>query len=77
MMLRNLTGGFAQICWFAAKIPQVEWQAIVDALVASMRKDRFAEGFAGAVVACGAVLKLHFPADGENPDELPDRLYVI
>ena len=61
----------------AEKIPQGEWQAIVDALVAHMRKGEVADGFVGAVKACGAALQKHFPADGAKANELPDKLYVI
>ena len=61
----------------AAKIPQAEWQAIVDGLVAKAREDRVADGFVAAIAACGQALKAHFPASSSDSNQLPDRLYVV
>ena len=61
----------------AAKIPQPEWQAMVDALVEHCRTGRTADGFVAAVATCGALLHAHFPARPDDVNELPDRLYVI
>jgi putative membrane protein len=60
----------------AAKVPAAEWQAAVDALIAHMRDNRIAAGFAAAVAQCGEVLARHAPPDG-SPNELPDRLYIM
>jgi putative membrane protein len=61
----------------AARVPQSEWKAAVDALVAHMRHGRIADGFVAAIDACGNVLATHFPRTGTSRDELPDRIYVI
>jgi putative membrane protein len=61
----------------AARVPQSEWQAAVDALVAHMRDGRIADGFVAAIDACGSVLATHFPRTGTSRDELPNRIYVI
>jgi putative membrane protein len=61
----------------AARVPQSEWQAAVDALVAHMRSDRIADGFLAAIQACEAVLATHFPRTEMSQDELPDRIYLI
>jgi putative membrane protein len=61
----------------AARVPQAEWQAAVDALVAHMRDGRIGDGFVVAIEACGQVLATHFPRTGTSRDELPDRIYVI
>jgi putative membrane protein len=61
----------------AARVPQSEWKAAVDALVAHMRDGRIADGFVAAIDACGNVLATHFPRTGTSRDELPDRIYVI
>jgi putative membrane protein len=61
----------------AARVPQSEWQAAVDSLVAHMRDGRIADGFVAAIDACGNVLARHFPHSGTSRDELPDRIYVI
>jgi putative membrane protein len=61
----------------AARVPQSQWQGAIDALLTHMKNDRIADGFISAVGACGDVLATHFPASGKNPDELPDRIYLI
>lgn len=53
------------------------WQRAVDHFVVNVKAGRIAEGFIGAIEQCGGVLIGHFPADGRNPDELPDRLIEI
>jgi putative membrane protein len=60
----------------AAKVPQSEWQAAIDALTAHMRQNRIADGITAAIARCGDVLAQHAPPDG-SPNELPDRLYVM
>ncbi len=60
----------------AAKVPQAEWQAAIDALTGHMRNGRIAAGFVAAIERCGAVLAEHAPPDG-SPNVLPDRLYVM
>lgn len=61
----------------AARVPQSEWQAAVDALVAHMRDGRIADGFVTAIDLCGEKLATHFPRTAASGDELPDRIYVI
>jgi putative membrane protein len=61
----------------AARVPQAEWRAAVDALVAHMRDGRIADGFVTAIDLCGEKLATHFPRTAASGDELPDRIYVI
>ncbi|TAL81753.1 MAG: hypothetical protein EPN75_03655 [Beijerinckiaceae bacterium] len=61
----------------AARVPQSDWQAAVDALIVHMRGGSVAEGFLAAIGACEAVLTTHFPRTGAGRDELPDRIYLI
>ncbi len=61
----------------AARVPQREWQAAVDTLVAEMRQGRIADGFVAAIDACEKVLAVHFPRTEASRDELPDRIYLI
>jgi putative membrane protein len=61
----------------AARVPQAEWQAAVDALVGHMRQGRIADGFVAATERCGAVLASHFPAAAGKENELPDRIYLV
>jgi putative membrane protein len=80
MIFVSLTERYARIIadeGIAARVPQSEWQAAVDALVAHMRDGRIADGFVAAIDACGNVLATHFPRTGTSRDDLPDRIYVI
>jgi len=61
----------------AARVPQAEWQAAIDALIAHMRDGRIADGFVTAIDLCGEKLAAHFPRTTTGVDELPDRIYVI
>lgn len=61
----------------AARVPQDEWQAAIDALIAHMREDRIADGFIAAIDLCGKELVQHFPRTTPKSDELPDRIYLI
>jgi putative membrane protein len=61
----------------AARVPQSEWQAAVDALLVHMRSGRIADGFIAAIDQCGGTLAAHFPRTEASRDELPDRIYLI
>ena len=60
-----------------AKVDQGEWQGIVDAFVADVRAQRVADGFISAVAKVGDLLARHVPAEARNPDELPNKLFII
>lgn len=53
-----------------------EWQSIVDAFVASVRRGETLQGFLDCIERCGALLKTHVPATGVK-NELPNRLVVL
>jgi putative membrane protein len=61
----------------AARVPQSEWQAAVDALVAHMRDGRIADGFITAINDCGIKLAKHFPRTITSGNVRPDRIYLI
>ena len=61
----------------AARVPQSQWQAAVDALVCHMRNDRIADGFIAAINMSGNELARHFPRTAASRHVLPDRLYLI
>jgi len=61
----------------AERVPQSEWQAAVDALIAHMRDGRIADGFVTAIELCGAKLATHFPQTGQERNPLPDRIHLI
>jgi putative membrane protein len=60
-----------------AKVDSAVWQGAVDGFVTAVKAGRVADGFVATIGACGAVLAEHFPSQGRNPDELPNRLYEM
>jgi putative membrane protein len=60
-----------------AKVPQADWDALVAVLVAAAKADRLADGYVEAIAKAGEILARHFPADGRNPNEIPDRLVEL
>jgi putative membrane protein len=60
-----------------AKIDQSVWQAAVDQFVTRVKAGDVAGGFLAAIGRCGNVLVEKFPREGEEPNELPDRLIEI
>lgn len=60
-----------------AKAPQEEWGEAMAALIQAMRDNRPGDGMAAAVERIGAVLAVHFPRTGTDPNELPDRLIEL
>jgi putative membrane protein len=61
----------------AAKVPQRQWQAAVDALIAHMKDGRIADGFIAAIGLCGNELAAHFPRGATTRDELPNKIYLV
>jgi putative membrane protein len=61
----------------ATRVPQVQWQAAVDVLIAHMREGRIAEGFIAAIALCGDELAKNFPPTAGSHHELRDRIYLI
>lgn len=59
------------------RVPQSQWQAAVDVLIAHMRAGRIAEGFVEAIDLCGNELAKNFPRTEASSRELPDRIYLI
>lgn len=53
------------------------WEAIVEHFVADVKNNRVVAGFVTAISACGELLVAHFPATGENTNELPDHLVEL
>ena len=61
----------------SARVPQSQWQAAVDVLIAHMRDGRIADGFVAAIDLCGNELAKNFPRTEPGRDDLPDRIYLI
>lgn len=60
-----------------AKVAPRHWATTVTALTDGIKAGTPGAGFVGAIGLAGAVLAEHFPASGDNPDELPNRLIEI
>ena len=54
------------------KVGPEAWREVIAALVAGMRAREAGHGFVAAIDKCGALLATHFPANGDNPNEIPD-----
>ena len=46
-------------------------------LIAAVKDDRPGDGIAAAIERIGAVIAVHFPHTGTDPNELPDRLITL
>jgi putative membrane protein len=60
-----------------ARVPERDWQAIVDRLVALIGDGRPGDGFVEAVTAVGSRLAEHFPPGTIDPNQLPNHLIVL
>ncbi|MFC3097438.1 TPM domain-containing protein [Alteraurantiacibacter palmitatis] len=61
----------------AAIVSADVWGVAMADMLAEIRKGCVAEGIAAGVRDVGAVLAEHFPRDGNDVNELPDRLIVL
>ncbi|HVB49041.1 MAG TPA: TPM domain-containing protein [Burkholderiales bacterium] len=61
----------------AARVPQADWQRICEAMQERFRSGEFEGGVIKGLRSIGALLAQHFPATGENPNELPDEPGVL
>lgn len=59
------------------KIRQDLWNIIADDLALGIKNGNTKEGFIAAVEKCGELLAEKFPAEKENPNELPDGLVIL
>ena len=57
----------------SAKVNQSEWSAICSAMQAAFYDGNYEHGSLEAIEAITALLQKHFPADGENLNELPNQ----
>lgn len=58
-----------------SRVPQAEWQRVVDAMRGAFQAERYEEGLQQAIDAVTALLMRHFPspAGPANLNELPDE----
>jgi uncharacterized membrane protein len=57
----------------AERVPHPAWEAICEEMQGHFRKGRFAEGAVAGVRGVGRLLAEHFPREGGDRNELPDR----
>lgn len=61
----------------ADKVGQAEWEAICHRMEVEFHAGSFEAGVLDGVQAVSSLLARHFPAAGENPDELPNAPVVL
>jgi putative membrane protein len=59
------------------RVPQEEWQAIVDVLTWHIGRGEAGEGFVRAIRAVGEHLARHLPPGTRDPDALPNHLIIL
>jgi putative membrane protein len=60
-----------------AKVPQAEWQAIIDDLTGQIGKGQPGNGFVQAIAAVGEHLARHFPPQARDEHALSNHLIVL
>jgi len=61
----------------AARVPQSDWDAVCARLRARFAAGEFTQGALDAIAATGELLARHFPPQGAQPNELPDRPVLL
>ena len=61
----------------SANVGQAQWDAICHHMEEAFHARRFEEGVLEGIAEITTLLRTHFPARRENPDELPDRPVVL
>lgn len=61
----------------SAKVEQREWDAICRGMEAAFRLRKYERGALDAIAQATLLLSRHFPPQGANPNELPDRPVVL
>ena len=61
----------------AAKVAQGEWDAICRRMQERFSSHEFLQGSLEGIEGITAILARHFPPQGRNPNELPDKPVVI
>jgi len=62
---------------FAGRVAPAEWEAICREMEAAFREGRYEAGTLSALERISALARRHFPADGEDRNELPDRTVLL
>lgn len=60
-----------------ARVPQTEFQEIIDQFIQQVRTEKIEAGLTGAIEACALLLARHFPPRIAEPDEIPNQIIEI
>ena len=63
--------------WIDQKVSKDTWKSVVSNIVFSAREHKLADGLQNAVSEVADVLSQHFPVQGENPNEVSNRLRFL
>jgi uncharacterized membrane protein len=61
----------------AARVAQSEWDAICRTMESAFRNKNYLDGSLSAIDSITRLLARHFPPQGRNPNELPDKPVVL
>ncbi|MGH8249579.1 MAG: TPM domain-containing protein [Steroidobacteraceae bacterium] len=61
----------------AARVTQAEWDAVCRDIEGHFHAGRFAEGAQSGIAAVGRLLARHFPGDGGDRNELPNKAVLL
>lgn len=76
----SLAEKYAEIVADAAindRVPQEEWNKLVERVIAAAGEDRLYEGLSDVIERSSALLVQHFPSGVRNPNELQDHVTII
>ncbi|MGD2139050.1 MAG: TPM domain-containing protein [Burkholderiales bacterium] len=60
-----------------AKVPKAQWDKICAHMQSCFHSGHYQQGALDGIESVDALLRTHFPASGENPDELPNSAVVL
>lgn len=61
----------------AARVSAAEWESVCHTMEAAFKRKEFGAGAAAGVRAIGGLLARHFPHDGADRNELPNRPVLL
>lgn len=61
----------------AERVPQAEWDVVAQTMEAAFRDDKFETGVLAGIARIGDLLAAHWPPEGDNPNELSNRVVVL
>ncbi len=61
----------------SAKIPEENWENIVEGIISGIRKGKIIENLSKAILECGKMLSEHFPIGPDDANELEDNIEIL